>query len=46
MLSCNSALLAIASEFTGTYAPYQAVELTPHERGGVFLASTDKGNVA
>ena len=46
MLSCNSALLAIASEFTGAYAPYQAVELTPHERGGVFLASTDKGNVA
>lgn len=46
MLTCNSALIAIASEFTGSYAPYQAVELTPDDRGGVFLASTDKGNVA
>jgi len=46
MLQLNSALLAIAAEFTGKYAPYQAVEISPCPTGGVFVASTDKGSIA
>lgn len=46
MLSCNSALVAIASEFTGQYAPYQSIQLTPAPNGGLWITSTDKGNVA
>ena len=46
MLQLNSALVAICSEFTGKYAPYQAVEISPAPRGGVFVASTDRGNIA
>jgi len=46
MLSCNSALVAIASEFVGTFAPYQSIQLHPDKEGGVWIASTDKGNCA
>ena len=46
MLSCNSALVAIASEFTGQYAPYQSIQLTPAPNGGLWITATDKGNVA
>lgn len=46
MLSFNSALLSVAGDFCGAYAPYQSVQITPGKSGGVFLASTDKGNVA
>ncbi len=45
MLSFNSALLSVACDFTGKFAPYQAVEITPAKSGGVFLASTDQGNI-
>ena len=46
MLKLNSALVAICSEFTGKYAPYQAIEISPATGGGVFVASTDRGNIA
>jgi len=46
MLQLNSALLATAAEFTGQYSPYQAIEISPANGGGVFVASTDKGNIA
>ena len=45
-LQLNSALIAIAAEFTGAYTPYQAVQISPGPDGGVFVASTDKGNIA
>ena len=45
-LRLNSALIAIAAEFTGTYTPYQAIQISPGASGGVFVASTDKGNIA
>ena len=46
MLQINSALVAIAAEFTGKYAPYQAVEISPAPGGGAFVSSTDKGKIA
>ena len=46
MLQLNSALVAICSEFTGKYAPYQSIEISPSPAGGVFVASTDRGNIA
>lgn len=46
MLQLNSALVAICSEFTGKYAPYQSIEISPAPAGGVFVASTDRGNIA
>ena len=46
MLSFNSALLSVACDFTSKFAPYQAVEITQAKNGGVYLASTDKGNIA
>lgn len=46
MLHFNSALLTIASDFVGTYAPYQAISLQPAPEGGVFVAATDQGRVA
>lgn len=46
MLSFNSALLSVACDFTSKFAPFQAVEITKAENGGVYLASTDKGNIA
>lgn len=46
MLSLDSALIAIAAEFTGPYAPYQGVALTPGPTGGVFVAATDQGRIA
>jgi hypothetical protein len=46
MLSLDSALIAVAAEFTGLYAPYQGVALTPCPSGGVFVAATDHGKVA
>ena len=46
MLNFNSALLSVASDFVGQFAPYQSVEITPAPEGGVFIASTDKGNIA
>lgn len=46
MLSFNSALLSVACDFTGKFAPFQSVEVSRAEKGGVYLASTDKGNIA
>ena len=45
MLSCNSSLIAIAAEFTGKFAPYQSICISPAQQG-VYIVSTDKGNVA
>jgi len=39
-------LLALASEFTGKYAPYQSVLVQPHPDTGVVVAATDQGKVA
>ena len=46
MIRFNSALLANAAEFTGKYAPYQGIELAPAPGGGIYVTSTDKGNIA
>lgn len=46
MLSFNSSLLAIASDFVGKYSPFQAIQITPAKNGGVYLASTDCGKIA
>ncbi len=46
MLKLNSALVAICSDFTGKFAPYQSVEISPAPSGGVFVAATDRGNIA
>jgi len=45
MLRLNSALVALAGAFTGTYAPFQAIHLQPHA-GGVLVASSDHGRVS
>ncbi len=45
MLSFNSSLLSTASDFVGTYAPFQSVQISPAEGGGVYVVSTDKGNI-
>lgn len=42
----SAPLLAVASEFTGKYAPYQAVQVRPHPGGGVLVSATDEGKVA
>lgn len=44
--SFSAPLLAVASEFTGKYAPYQAVQVKPHPKGGVLVSATDQGKVA
>lgn len=46
MLSLDSSLFAVAAEFTGAYAPFQGIALTPGPQGGVFIAATDHGKVA
>ncbi len=46
MLTLDSALIAIVAEFTGPYAPYQGVALTPCSGGGVFVSATDSGKIA
>lgn len=38
----NSGLLALASDFTGRYAPWQGVAIGPHD-GGVLVVSCDRG---
>lgn len=38
----NSGLLTFAADFTGKYAPWQAVTIGPHD-GGVLLVSSDRG---
>jgi len=46
-ISLNGALFHVAADFTGRYAPYQAVTLKPNPNGnGVFAASTDAGKLA
>jgi hypothetical protein len=44
--SFSAPLLAIAGEFTGKFAPYQAVQVKPHPKGGVLVSATDQGKVA
>jgi hypothetical protein len=44
--SFSAPLLSVASEFTGKYAPYQAVQVKPHPQGGVLVSATDQGKVA
>lgn len=39
-------LLAVAAEFTGKYAPYQAIQIRPHPKRGVVVSATDEGKVA
>lgn len=46
MLQFQSSLLALAAEFTGLYAPYQAIRIEPLHGGGILVASTNKGHVA
>jgi hypothetical protein len=36
----------IACDFTGKYAPYQAVQIGPHPHGGAYLCATDEGRTA
>jgi hypothetical protein len=43
-LSFESRLFSIAAQFTGTYAPYQGVHITPGPGGaGAIVAATDRG---
>lgn len=45
MLRFNSALLALAGAFTGPFAPFQAIHVTPGPRGGVLVIASDGGKV-
>ena len=46
-VSLNGALVAIAADFVGRYAPWQGIQLRPNPSGGgVFVASTDAGKLA
>lgn len=45
MLQFNSAILAAAGLFTGTYAPYQAIHIEPMNPG-VLVAASDQGRVS
>ena len=46
-ISLNGALIAVAADFVGKYAPYQAIQIRPNPHGdGVFVASTDAGRLA
>jgi hypothetical protein len=38
----SSGLLALASDFTGRFAPWQGVSILPHD-GGVLVSSSDRG---
>lgn len=42
MFRLESALFNLAAAFTGKYAPFQGVTLTPHA-GGVVVTATDRG---
>lgn len=44
--SFSAPLLSVASEFTGKCAPFQAVQVKPHPKGGVLVSATDQGKVA
>jgi len=46
MIRFSAPLLSLAAEFTGKYAPFQGVQISPHPDGGVLVISTDKGHVA
>lgn len=46
MIQFNSALLALASDFRGRYAPYEAISIKPHHSQGVFVAATENGSTA
>ncbi len=47
MLQLKAALVSIAAEFTGKYSPFQSIQISPAGiDNGVFVASTDKGNIA
>lgn len=47
MLQLKAALVSIAAEFTGKYSPFQSVQISPAGvDNGIFVASTDKGNIA
>lgn len=41
-----SGLFHIAADFTGKYAPYQAIQVGPHPAGGVLVCATDRGAAA
>ena len=46
-ISCDGALVAVAADFCGRYAPYQGIQLRPNSSGeGVYVASTDAGKLA
>ena len=46
-ISCNGALIAVAADFCGRYAPYQGIQIRPNRTGdGVFVAATDAGRIA
>lgn len=46
MIQFKSALLALAADFRGRFAPYEAIGVVPHPAGGVFVAATDNGSAA
>lgn len=46
MIQFNSALLALASDFRGRFAPFEAIGIAPHPQKGVFVAATDNGSTA
>lgn len=41
-----SGLFHLAADFTGKYAPYQAIQVGPHPAGGVLVCATDRGAAA
>ena len=43
MIRLNAALFALAAQFTGKYAPFQGVCVSPHARGGAVIAASDRG---
>jgi hypothetical protein len=46
-LACDGALVAVAADFVGKYAPYQSIQLRPNPSGeGVYVAATDAGKLA
>ena len=47
MISLNGALVAVAADFVGKYAPYQGIQIRPNQGGkGVFVAATEGGRMA
>lgn len=46
MITINTNVFGLTTEFRGSYAPFQSIHLAPHPRGGVLAMATRHGHSA